>query len=174
MSQPLDQVYQNPMMTSRPESSHSNGSFGPVFVVLAVIVVISAVACVLGRFCSKRHNRAMDGTHKQSKPSKQSHGLGPKEWESRQKPSFNMRDGDIEFGFEKKIHSGKGAKNGGKSHKPTHFNGAHGPEIKFANNVSRASDCGWTIVRLALSVLRLPRRCFVCLTGDSAAFSGSR
>ncbi|CAA0833707.1 Unknown protein [Striga hermonthica] len=137
MSQPLDQVYQNPVMTRQPESSHSNGSFGPVFVVLAVIVVISAVACVLGRFCSKRHNRAKEGAHKHSKPSKQSQaGLGPKEWESRKKPSFNMRDGDIEFGFEKKIHSGKGAKNGGKSHKPTHYNGAHhGPEIKFANHV---------------------------------------
>ncbi|GFP88037.1 hypothetical protein PHJA_000947400 [Phtheirospermum japonicum] len=134
MSQPLDQVYQNPVMTRQPNSSHSNGSFGPVFIVLAVIIVVSAVACVLGRLCSKRHHRAKEGSHKPPKASKQSQGLGPKEWESRQKPSYNMRDGDIEFGFEKK--SSKGAKNGGGNSKPMHYNGAHRPDqVRFADNV---------------------------------------
>lgn len=142
MSQPIDQEYPSPVMTSEPASSHSNGSFGPVFAVLAVIVVVSAVACVLGRLCSKRHHRAKEAGHhpNKAKPGKQqSHsGLGPKEWESRQKPSFNMRDGDIEFGFDKKTASAKGAKNGGGGGggkaKPPH--GGHKlPEFRFADNV---------------------------------------
>ncbi|KAL3631006.1 hypothetical protein CASFOL_023990 [Castilleja foliolosa] len=134
-SQPLDQVYQNPVMTRQPNPPRSNGSFGPVFIVLAVIIVVSAVACVLGRMCSKRHNKAKEGSHKPSKAGKQSQGLGPKEWESRQKPSYNMRDGDIEFGFDKKV-SSKGAKNGGGNNsKPTHYNGAHRPDqVRYADN----------------------------------------
>ncbi|KAH6826772.1 hypothetical protein C2S53_016910 [Perilla frutescens var. hirtella] len=90
MSQPMEE-YPNPEMSRQPDSSHSNGSFGPVFAVLAVIVVISAVACVLGRLCSKRSHRAKEAAQHSSKGSKQSKGLGPKEWESRQKPSF-MKD----------------------------------------------------------------------------------
>ncbi|KAI3467534.1 hypothetical protein Pfo_024197 [Paulownia fortunei] len=123
MSQPVE-VYPNPVMTRQPDSSHSNGSFGPVFAVLAVIVVISAVACVLGRLFSKRHHRAKEAAHHP-----------PRLWESRQKPSFNMRDGDIEFGFDKRIPSGKGPKNGGGKAKPPHHNGAHKPEVRFADNV---------------------------------------
>ncbi|KAG8366118.1 hypothetical protein BUALT_Bualt17G0042600 [Buddleja alternifolia] len=100
MSQPVEELYPNPVTQQQPDnnSSHSNGSFGPVFVVLAVIVVISAVACVLGRLCSKRHHRAKEAHQHKPKASKQSNGLGPKEWESRAKPSFNMKGGDIEFG----------------------------------------------------------------------------
>ncbi|KAI3452722.1 hypothetical protein Pfo_009386 [Paulownia fortunei] len=110
MSQPVE-VYPNPV-TRQQNSSHSNGSFGPVFIVLAVIVVLSAVAC----------------THHRPKATKQSHGLGPKEWESRQKPSFDMRDGDIEFGFDKRTPSAKVANNGGGKGKPPHHNGGHRPE----------------------------------------------
>ncbi|GER32238.1 aryl hydrocarbon receptor nuclear translocator [Striga asiatica] len=103
MSQPLDQVYQyNPVMTGQPES---NGSFKPVFIVLAAIVVISVVACVLGRMCYKGDEQpAEEKDQIKSKASKESQEL-----ESRQKP---RRDGDIE--------SGKGAKNGGKAHKSKH------------------------------------------------------
>ncbi|KAL0357922.1 UNVERIFIED_CONTAM: hypothetical protein Scaly_1477900 [Sesamum calycinum] len=134
MSQPNYDVYPNPVMTTQPDSSHSDGSFGPVFAVLAVIVVVSTVACVLGRLCSRRHHRGKEAAHKTPKASKQSQGLGPKEW---QKPNFNMRDGDIEFGFDKRNPSGKGPKNGGGKGKPTAIikNGAHKPEVRFSDNV---------------------------------------
>ncbi|CAO2828827.1 unnamed protein product [Amaranthus hypochondriacus] len=45
-------------------SDHSSGSFGMVFVVLAIILVISAVACILGRFCGKKS----DKSHKSNNP----------------------------------------------------------------------------------------------------------
>ncbi|PIN04450.1 hypothetical protein CDL12_23016 [Handroanthus impetiginosus] len=144
MSQPEQEVYPtNPVMTTQPESSHSDGSFGPVFAVLAVIVVISAVACVLGRLCSRRHHRAKEAPRPPKAANKQSHGggggggLGPKEWESRQKPNFNMRDGDIEFGFDMKMNPAKGGKNGGgKGNKQSsHHNGARKPDVRFADNV---------------------------------------
>ncbi|KAK4429832.1 hypothetical protein Salat_1283900 [Sesamum alatum] len=139
MSQPNYAVYPDPVMTTQPDSSHSNGSFGPVFAVLAVIVVVSTVACVLGRLCSRRQHRGKEAAHHPPKASKQSQGqskgLGPKEW---QKPNFNMRDGDIEFGFDKRNPSaGKGPKNGGGKGKPPHHhqNGAHKPEVRFSDNV---------------------------------------
>ncbi|KAK4423827.1 hypothetical protein Salat_1965600 [Sesamum alatum] len=141
MSQPLE-AYPNPVMRSQPTSSNSNGSFGPVFIVLAVIVVVSAVACVLGRLCSRRHHHRAKEVHHHSKKANNkqvSDGLGPKEWESRQKPSFNMRDGDIEFGFDlKRMPSAKMAGNGGGGMgKPPHHNGGagHRPEVRFAENV---------------------------------------
>ncbi|KAL2233617.1 uncharacterized protein LOC105156608 [Sesamum indicum] len=140
MSQPLE-AYPNPVMRSQPTSSNSNGSFGPVFIVLAVILVVSAVACVLGRLCSRRHHRGKEVHHHhnpKANNNKQSHGgLGPKEWESRQKPSFNMRDGDIEFGFDvKRMPSAKMANHGGGKGVPPHHNGAgHKPEVRFADNV---------------------------------------
>ncbi|KAL9149590.1 hypothetical protein ABFS82_12G117700 [Erythranthe guttata] len=150
MSQPVEEFPNpNPSQVTteqQPDSSLSDGSFGPVFAVLAVIVVISAVACVLGRLCSRRRNRAKEAAHHHSDKGskKKSNGLGPKEWEPRQKqPSFNMRDGDIEFGFDKKTTpSAKGAKNGngggggGKAKPPQHNNGGHKqPEFRFSDNV---------------------------------------
>ncbi|KAI3452735.1 hypothetical protein Pfo_009399 [Paulownia fortunei] len=122
MSQPVE-VYPNPV-TRQQNSSHSNGSFGP--------------------FSYRRHHHAKE-THHRPKATKQSHGLGPKEWESRQKPSFDMRDGDIEFGFDKRTPSAKVANNGGGKGKPPHHNGGHRPEghrpevhrpeVRFADNV---------------------------------------
>ncbi|WRX13619.1 hypothetical protein QQP08_006865 [Theobroma cacao] len=75
-------VYPNTVSGQAPPShSHSNGSFGTVFIVLAVIVVISAIACFLGRLCNRRMS--------QTKPSKrnQNHTIRPKER-------------DIEFGLD--------------------------------------------------------------------------
>lgn len=125
--------YPNPEMSRQ----HSNGSFGPVFAVLAVIVVISAVACVVGRLCSKRGHRVKEAAHH---PKLQSGGLGlgPKEWESRQKPNFNMKNGDIEFGFDKSRMPS--AKNGGGKPKPhphphPHPPHHHKPDVRFSNNV---------------------------------------
>lgn len=143
MSQPID-AYPNPEMTDQASPSPSNGSFGPVFAVLAVIVVISAVACVLGRLCSKRshHTKKKKAEHDHpAKGSKQSKGL-PKEWESKQKPF------DIEFGFDKRMPPKNGGgkpkqqqpppyQNGGGKPKQPHQNGGHNKpvDIRFSNNV---------------------------------------
>ncbi|KAG0462987.1 hypothetical protein HPP92_021463 [Vanilla planifolia] len=46
--------------TPRPpttSSSHPNGSYGPVFAVLAVIAVLAVSACVVGRLCGRRLRR---------------------------------------------------------------------------------------------------------------------
>ncbi|GLT86451.1 hypothetical protein SLE2022_045910 [Rubroshorea leprosula] len=59
-------VYPNPVMGRQaPPSPHSNGSFGHVFIVLAVIIAISAISCFLGRLCNRRFSK--------QKPHKQSH-----------------------------------------------------------------------------------------------------
>ncbi|KAK9060247.1 hypothetical protein SSX86_020951 [Deinandra increscens subsp. villosa] len=93
-----------PVSETNPPSRHqADGSFGAVFVVLAVIVVISAVACFLGRLCNKRRNKAKPSKH--SRPAK----------EKDMKPTrntFQTKDGDIEFGFDKRFSSSKVAANG--------------------------------------------------------------
>ncbi|KAI3816797.1 hypothetical protein L1987_16502 [Smallanthus sonchifolius] len=89
--------------TNPPSHRQPDGSFGSVFIVLAVIVVISAVACFLGRLCNKRHNKLKPSKH--TRPAK----------EKDMKPSrnaFQTKDGDIEFGFDKRFSSAKVAANG--------------------------------------------------------------
>lgn len=105
-------VYPNPVTGQLPPShSHSNGSFGTVFIVLAVIVVISAVACCLGRLCNRRHNKQKPNNkqNQNQNQNQQSHNPRPKE-----------RESDIEFGFEKGFPTARSAKSGDpRGHKPT-------------------------------------------------------
>ncbi|GMY26231.1 hypothetical protein FCV25MIE_21473 [Fagus crenata] len=116
--QQLPQPQQQPVLvypntvTKQPPSHHSNGSFGTVFIVLAVIVVISAIACFLGRLCNRRY--------RDQKP-KQNHKSRPKDGDK----SRPRDGGDIEFGFDhKKGPRGKPPGNGGsRGHKPE--NGDH-------------------------------------------------
>ncbi|KAA8533150.1 hypothetical protein F0562_033317 [Nyssa sinensis] len=125
MSQQPVLVYPNPA-PSRPPSSHSNGSFGTVFIVLAVIVVISAIACCLGRLCNRRYNHPK---------ATQNHPPRPKEGDQqgRQNHTFHQREGDIEFGFDKGIPNGKPAGNGNsRGHKPGE-NGELRREVRFAD-----------------------------------------
>ncbi|XP_052186711.1 uncharacterized protein LOC127797661 [Diospyros lotus] len=116
--------------------SHSDGSFGMVFIVLAIIVAVSALACFLGRFCSRRRHNPKD---------MQSHGSWPKEREGKQKQKQNQnqkpekkqkfhgrdREGDIEFGFGNKGFPppakpfGKGQGNGFREGGNGELNGAH-------------------------------------------------
>lgn len=134
MSSEPAEFYPTPI-TSQPNSSRSNGSFGPVFVVLAVIIVVSAVACVLGRLCGRRRHHPNQASHN-TKAQKQRYDFGPKEWEPKQKPSFGVRDGDIEFGFDKKIPGGKtAAKGGGAAGQPPYNGGGRRPEFRFSDNV---------------------------------------
>ncbi|XP_031124309.1 uncharacterized protein LOC116027019 [Ipomoea triloba] len=85
-------------------TSHSNGSFGTVFWVIGVIIVVSVLACIANRLCTKRTKSS-----KPSKKDKKGHGHGhghgqaklPKEWAGKQsRADFHHDDGgDIEFGF---------------------------------------------------------------------------
>ncbi|PON98962.1 Transmembrane protein [Trema orientale] len=75
----------------QPESGHHpNGSFGTVFIVLAVIIVISGIACCLGRLC---HRRAHHQKPKKSQKSRPKEG----DLEARNR-KFQPKEGDIEFG----------------------------------------------------------------------------
>ncbi|EYU31254.1 hypothetical protein MIMGU_mgv1a0164901mg, partial [Erythranthe guttata] len=101
MSQPVEEFPNpNPSQVTteqQPDSSLSDGSFGPVFAVLAVIVVISAVACVLGRLCSRRRNRAKEG----GAPPLRQGQLGEEQWvgalksgsRGKNNPASTLRDG---------------------------------------------------------------------------------
>ncbi|XP_027361160.1 uncharacterized protein LOC113869169 [Abrus precatorius] len=96
------QVYPTSVTYQSPPH-HSNGSFGSVFVVLAIIIVISAVACCLGRLCNRRsHSHSHNQKQvKQQKP--QNHNYRPKEV-------------DIEFGFDKRIAASKPYNGHGQAH----------------------------------------------------------
>ncbi|XP_059445741.1 uncharacterized protein LOC132177434 [Corylus avellana] len=100
-------VYPSTVTGQAPPSHHSNGSFGSVFIVLAVIIVVSAIACFLGRLCNRRHR---------SQKPKQNHHVRPKE----------SGGGDIEFGFDnKKGPAPKPGGNGGSRGHKTFENGDH-------------------------------------------------
>ncbi|XP_061356988.1 uncharacterized protein LOC133301379 [Gastrolobium bilobum] len=87
------QVYPTSVTYQSPPQ-HSNGSFGSVFVVLAIIVVISAIACCLGRLCNRR-GRSHNHKQKHVKQEKQ------------QNHNFRPKEVDIEFGFDKRIAASK-------------------------------------------------------------------
>ncbi|KAJ4973609.1 hypothetical protein NE237_006783 [Protea cynaroides] len=128
-------VYPNTVSPS--PSSHSKGSFGMVFIVLAVIVVLSAIACFLGRLCSRRSSsskprqESQDHTfnpkskprqesqdytfHPKPKRESQDHTFQPKPKRESQDHTFHPKDGDLEFGFNKGIPTSKPAINGGRT-----------------------------------------------------------
>ncbi|TXG56290.1 hypothetical protein EZV62_017603 [Acer yangbiense] len=119
-----------PPSSSSSSSHHSNGSFGTVFIVLAVIVVISGISCCLGRLCNRRFHkqRSSKQSHRGSRsrerdmefdPNKQSHmnhNVRPRE-----------RERDIEFGFDKNIAASKPVVNG----QPRGFKMSEKGDIKF-------------------------------------------
>ncbi|CAI8608552.1 unnamed protein product [Vicia faba] len=51
---PQQPVNVYPTTVTNQPSSHSNGNYGPVFIVLAILLVISVVGCFLGRLCNRR------------------------------------------------------------------------------------------------------------------------
>ncbi|KAK7361867.1 hypothetical protein VNO77_03956 [Canavalia gladiata] len=85
------QVYPATVTNEAPNSHHSNGSFGAVFIVLAIILVISVVACFLGRLCNRRYNN------------NQGHSQRPPKQHRPQIHNLHPREGDIEFGVDKRI-----------------------------------------------------------------------
>lgn len=140
---PYDVYPYNPVIKSQPDSSHSNGSYGTVFIVLAVIATVSIVACVLGRLCSRRSHRNKEAHHHQHHqvhhhppPKSNANELGPKEWEAKEKPRIALRErADVEFGFDKRFPPARVATHGGGMAEPPHFGGGRRPEVRFADNV---------------------------------------
>lgn len=128
-----------PNTVTRQPPSHSNGSFGTVFIVLGVIVVISAIACVLGRLCNRRRH----------------HHPNPK-----QNSAFRPKEPDLEFGFDKGRPTAKPAGNGGPKH-----NG-HRPfengEIR-AENKPTESTAAWWWCRIRRSVFMCVIFCWLLL-----------
>ncbi|KAK3223358.1 hypothetical protein Dsin_010383 [Dipteronia sinensis] len=141
-TQPQQPTLTYPTVTIPPPSSssssssshHSNGSFGTVFIVLAVIVVISGISCCLGRLCNRRFNKqrhskkSHNGSRSRERdmefdPNKQSHmnhNIRPRERE---------RERDIEFGFDKNIAASKPVVNG--QGQPRGFKMSERGDIKF-------------------------------------------
>ncbi|WCJ38447.1 hypothetical protein M5689_019508 [Euphorbia peplus] len=133
-TQPQPQLQQQPVVvypntvSGQPAPvthSHSNGSFGTVFIVLAVIIVISGIACCLGRFCSKR--KSGGGGSKHGKPEKKSKHMQKNPNNFQVNPNFEVNpkilprereemrgreraggDVDLEFGFDKGFRPGNG------------------------------------------------------------------
>ncbi|KAL1355323.1 hypothetical protein HN51_007373 [Arachis hypogaea] len=104
--QPVQQVYPTTYTYESPPH-HSNGSFGSVFVVLAIIIVISAVACCLGRLCGRKshgHSLKHSKQQKQQKQNQNHHDFRP------------TKEVDIEFGFDKKIAASKPMNGHGYGH----------------------------------------------------------
>uniref|UniRef100_A0A7N0VJB8 Uncharacterized protein n=1 Tax=Kalanchoe fedtschenkoi TaxID=63787 RepID=A0A7N0VJB8_KALFE len=72
MIYPVPAAGKQPLVQSQaqpPPSHHSNGSFGTVFIVLAVITVISGLACFIGRLCNKRTLKSQHAKQKQTQRS---------------------------------------------------------------------------------------------------------
>ncbi|CAI9092925.1 OLC1v1028293C1 [Oldenlandia corymbosa var. corymbosa] len=120
-------VYASPNIPMAQTPPHSNGSFAPVLIVLAIIFVLVVVSVVVGRICNKRYHK---GDKEKSHGKVKSHGKGKK---SKQKDNFRIQaghhgvgggdQGDIEFGFDKRFASAKVAATNGMvdNHNP-HFN----------------------------------------------------
>nr|DAD34568.1 TPA_asm: hypothetical protein HUJ06_005208 [Nelumbo nucifera] len=79
-----------PTTVSPHPPSHSRGSFGTVFIVLAVIIVISTIACFLGRLCN---------SHFSSK-------------KPRRDRKFHPKERDLECGFNKGMPTAKPTRHG--------------------------------------------------------------
>ncbi|KAI3880900.1 hypothetical protein MKX03_032725 [Papaver bracteatum] len=114
-------IYPN-TTAAQPESHHSKGSFGPVFAVLAGVLVLTAVACIIGQICARRfsHRKDKDSHHHlKHKQNKDSHHH-PKHRQNKdshhqlKQPNMepNLHDdqeGDIEFGFRPRMQKEKPA-----------------------------------------------------------------
>ncbi|KAF9626704.1 hypothetical protein IFM89_038878 [Coptis chinensis] len=111
MSLPPPVIYPN-TVTTQP-SSHSKGSFGPVFIILAVIIVLSAFACCLGQLCARRLSH--------SKPKRDHQNSRPK-------------DGDLEFGFKQGIPMAKPIGHGEIREPRPVYNGEHKGDTRFAEH----------------------------------------
>ncbi|KAK4784694.1 hypothetical protein SAY86_019062 [Trapa natans] len=102
--------------------SHSTGSFTMVFVVLASIAVISAIACCLGRFCNRRadayagpkqpkraNSTARDRGHPPKEDDVESgldNATGPKQPKTKgddTSQGHHEGENDIKFSFERRV-----------------------------------------------------------------------
>ncbi|KAK2354832.1 hypothetical protein P8452_75116 [Trifolium repens] len=93
------QVYPK-TVTNQPSPHHSNGNFGTVFIVLAIILVISVVACFLGRLCNRRYNK---NNNNQSRQHNSLQRRPAKPNRQQQIHDFETREDDIELGVDKRM-----------------------------------------------------------------------
>lgn len=131
------QVYPT-TVTNHPSnnSHHSNGSFGTVFIVLAIILVISTVACFLGRLCNRRYNNNKNHHHSHHQSQRPGSNNSNKQ---QQIHNFQPREeGDIEFGVDKRAPPPTTAwPNKGISppfHGPAGTGSLHPPPNNYGNN----------------------------------------
>ncbi|KAI9124976.1 hypothetical protein K1719_003592 [Acacia pycnantha] len=152
------QVYPTTTVSNQQPPSHhySNGSFGTVFIVLAVILVISLIACFLGRLCSRRGRSDSHGGgggghgHKPFKQQNMNHNQN-------QNHHFRPKEGgDIELGLDKRIPTtksngpglGHGPGYGGQGSRPMVYGGG-------ANSgVSRGEEKGFEMKNLGEGSMR--------------------
>ncbi|XP_058087606.1 uncharacterized protein LOC131234692 [Magnolia sinica] len=111
-------VYPNSMLAE--PSSHSKGSFGPVFIALSVIIVLAMLACCLGRLCSRRFS------HPKAKHGRAAHGKGDLE------DGFEISMPTARRGGNGEIRDAKPAENGGI--KEVRGGNGHIREAKIAEN----------------------------------------
>lgn len=115
-------VYPTTMTTTtttsnEDNSSQASGSFGMVFVVLAIILVVSAVACVLGRFCTKKSNKS----HQPKAHKQQNHGA-----------SHHHKQGHNHTNHYKPNHSHNPHQKNDNHHGPKHGKGRpKDPDLEF-------------------------------------------
>ncbi|KAJ4960955.1 hypothetical protein NE237_020865 [Protea cynaroides] len=119
-------VYPNTVLTS--PSSHSKGSYTTVYIVLAVIVFLSAIACFLGQLCNQRYYRP------KPRREQQDHTFHPKPRRELQDYNFNPKEGDLEFGFKKGIPKPNPAASGGRKDSIPGYSFQTKEDIKAAEN----------------------------------------
>ncbi|XP_042496264.1 uncharacterized protein LOC122075335 [Macadamia integrifolia] len=119
-------VYPNTVSPST--TSHSKGSFGTVFIVLAAIIVISAIACIIGRLCNRRSSRP------KNRRESQDHNFHPKPRQESQDHTFHPKEGDLEFGFKKGTLTSKPNVNGGRKDAIPSYSFETKEDMKAAKN----------------------------------------
>ncbi|XP_062220074.1 uncharacterized protein LOC133919637 [Phragmites australis] len=124
--------YPNSVMHAQPATAASNGSFGPVFAVLAVISFLAVAACVVGRLCGRRlsKKKSADQDFYGSNPVGGDLEKGFEIKYPAMKPMASSRAmiHDIDDGFEIKFAPGKPAawKNDNRPHNKGHH---HQPQV---------------------------------------------
>ncbi|KAK9108082.1 hypothetical protein Syun_024093 [Stephania yunnanensis] len=137
--------------TQPQPTSHSNGSFTPVFVVLAVIVVLLGSSCCIGQVCARRVAKPKSSKNKQHEKQPKSKKQHEQPKAKKNKHNFDDGEDDIEFGFNnKRVPSAKASyhdtplamptkeprhpKNGGEAKR----------EVRFAEHGGEPKACTWS------------------------------
>ncbi|KAK9117158.1 hypothetical protein Sjap_016105 [Stephania japonica] len=140
--------------TQPQATSHSNDSFTPVFVVLAVIVVLLGSSCCIGQVCARRvaKPKSSKKQHDQQHPKSKKQHEQPQSKAKKNKHNFDDGEDDIEFGFKnKRVPSAKAAYHDIPLVMPTKEprhpkNGGHEAkrEVRFVEHGGEPKACTWS------------------------------